>query len=437
MNIIELETLGFYRPRFLHLHLNTQEPIDNLNVLVNNEQHKWLFSTFLHEYVHFLQDISTPYGIMRSFLFIDLLKDIIHPIRNSEQSEFVVPVELNNAFNSLSNIQLQELYAGDDVCANRIIYRYYELEYFPIKDRMGAEYQVTQYKIHYTDIGNHEEKSFVFGTTCIKEYMAHTIQSRYYPHVVHDDIPYLVAELICYKEYPVLCKDPMFIVALCDASLKTSHPAHLFFTTLERMRKLNYVPSNYEDIYSFAFNDLQLVGNGNSFHPEEYYDYVVGLILKQYDNLLSSEVFEANRRWLHHLFTSVRTLRLEIPNFILHLVDEEGRLENDFHWIIKILGTPFLTNNANGYGYIPPEAIDTKGIMPYQLLAVFEVYKVLRGSTRCSLYDFCSHRPDKNITNHHCLNAPWERANEPSICPFAQLWISWNLVGKTPINRTF
>lgn len=48
--------------------------------------------------------------------------------------------------------------------------------------------------------------------------MTHAIQSRYYPQVSHPDIPYMVAELICYDEHPALCNDPMLVVALCDAS---------------------------------------------------------------------------------------------------------------------------------------------------------------------------------------------------------------------------
>lgn len=201
------------------------------------------------------------------------------------------------------------------------------------------------------------------------------------------------------------------------------------------MRELHYEPTNYQDVYRFAFDDLQFVGNSESYHPEDFYDHIVGLILKQYDDLLSSPILEANRRWLHHLFTAVRAIRLEIPHFMLHLVDEDGKLEDDFRWILRILGTPFLTNETNGYGNIPPEVIEEEGIIPYQLLAVSEVLRVLQGSSQCSLYEFCSHRQDKDITNHHCLNAPWERANEPSICPFAQLWISWGLVGKIPFKR--
>lgn len=168
MNLIELETLGFYKPRILHLHLYTEEPIDNLNGLIGNDEHRRLFSIFLHEYVHFLQDISTPYGILRSFSLIELLKDIIHPVRNNEDLKFAVPVEINNAFNSTTNLQLQKLYAGDKVSANRIIYSYYELEYTPVTDKDGITYQVAQYNIHYLDTEDHTEKNLHLGLYALK-----------------------------------------------------------------------------------------------------------------------------------------------------------------------------------------------------------------------------------------------------------------------------
>lgn len=436
-NDIDLTTLGYYVPRFLHMHLHTKVPINDLNILATDERHRKLFSTFLHEYIHFLQDISTPFGILRSFLFVDSLKDIIHPVRNGKEGTFEVPVRFNDAFNTLSNLRLQQLYAGDDQAqADHIIYRGYTLEHAPAKDREGKQYQVAQYRIHYLDTSDRQEKSFLFGTRCIKEYMAHAIQSKYYPEVQHPDIPYLIAELICHAEYPIITKDPMLVVALCDVSLHTTNPAQLFFRTLERMKELGFDPISYKQVYDFAFDDVRFEGNERSFHPNGFYDHVVELILEQYDDALKSPIFEANRNWLRHLFTSMRVLRLELPDFMLHLVSPEGTLSEDLKMLSRILGTPFLTNDDNSYGFVPPEGLNPESIMPYQLLAVRQVFQVLQGKTVCDLYDFCSHRKDNDITNQHCLNAPWKRAEEPGPCPFAQLWITWGLNGRTPVNAT-
>lgn len=51
-------TLGFYMPSLFHLHVHTKKFFKNL--------WKWddeTFCTFLHEYIHFLQDVSTVSGL--------------------------------------------------------------------------------------------------------------------------------------------------------------------------------------------------------------------------------------------------------------------------------------------------------------------------------------------------------------------------------------
>ena len=81
MTIIELETLGYYEPGFLHLRVNTDFDLSDLNTIIKND--KKLFSTFLHEYIHFLQDVTTTTGLTYSIFYISLIKDINWNIINS------------------------------------------------------------------------------------------------------------------------------------------------------------------------------------------------------------------------------------------------------------------------------------------------------------------------------------------------------------------
>ena len=56
-------TLGFYEPAIFHMHTIGKGKL--------NEMEKWSQlqkSTFLHEYIHFLQDITTIQGLNNIFI---------------------------------------------------------------------------------------------------------------------------------------------------------------------------------------------------------------------------------------------------------------------------------------------------------------------------------------------------------------------------------
>ena len=69
--------LGCYYPAFFFMELNTDEEIADLNKVTTAT-----LSTFHHEYVHFLQDITTSYGLMNICHVVDHQKLINERILN-------------------------------------------------------------------------------------------------------------------------------------------------------------------------------------------------------------------------------------------------------------------------------------------------------------------------------------------------------------------
>ena len=112
MNIKDFEPLGFYEPGFLHLRINTDEDIFDLNEMATNPDKVKYFSTFLHEYIHFLQDISTPSGLMAAHFYIDFIKDANWTILHDGKNTFEIPVEISNVNNVEANYKLREVYRG-------------------------------------------------------------------------------------------------------------------------------------------------------------------------------------------------------------------------------------------------------------------------------------------------------------------------------------
>jgi len=428
----EFETLGFYEPGFLHLRVNTDIDISDLNELSRNKKTKKYFSTFLHEYIHFLQDITTTSGLMAANFYIEFIKDINWTIRHDGKAEFKVPVEITNTNNIKSNLKLREIYRGETKGSALLKYNRYTIEHPIIKDKNNKEIKPPKYKVHYYDLKTRKPKSLHFGFACLKEYMAHTIQKKYIPETENSDIPYQIAEQIVITEYPNFGNDSMLIVALCDASLMCFHPAQMFFNTIERMKKESFIPRSAIDIYNFAYKDISFKGEIGIETVESLFEKIVEQTDNHFSNALQSDYFLPNYKWLKHILIEAKKLRLTNPSFITELISRDRKISPKFYGIFKNLGTPFFTNKIDKGGFVPPHELKDKTLQPYQLLVFKQIINIFNGHQNCSLYDFCKNRPDKDITNNLCKTAPWERATEVNLCPFAQLWHTWGLTGEIP-----
>ena len=111
----EFDILGWYDLGFLHLRVNTAEEIYNLDSLYKSSDPKKveLLSTFLHEYIHFLQEITTISGVHLLGLNIDFLKNVISEVRHDGQATFKVPFVYSNKYNAIANQELIKIYKGD------------------------------------------------------------------------------------------------------------------------------------------------------------------------------------------------------------------------------------------------------------------------------------------------------------------------------------
>lgn len=435
MNTQEFETLGFYEPGFLHLRINTDYDIFDLNELSRNDDKKQYFSTFLHEYIHFLQEITTPSGLSSSSFYIDFIKDVNWTVRNDGKSYFSVPVEINNINNIEANIKLRSIYRGDSEGPELVKYDYYSVENESISDKDGNIVNPKKYKVHYHDLRTREYKSFYFGFTCLKEYVAHTIQTKFTSSTKHNDIPYQIAEQIVMKECPSFGNECLNILALCDACLMCYHPAEMFFNTIERIKKEDFVPKQTTDVYDFAYFDLSFQGQIGKFTVRTLFEKVVSIADSQFKDALQSDIFVPNYNWVNHILVKAKELRLNHPNFMTELVDEEGKLSSLFFDIFRLLGTPFFTNLSAKGGFVPPSDLKELPTQPYQLLVFKQIIDVFNGKKHCSLIDFCKSRPDEDITNQFCKISPWKRATEKNLCPFGQLWRTWGLTDEIPLPK--
>ena len=104
------QTLGFYLPSFFRLHISTDNSIEDFNTLSDFD-----FSVFFHEYIHYLQDITTFYGLSNIHATVEYLRFANNFIVKSTAKDFVIPVEPDptNSDNVLLNGYLCKVTYGD------------------------------------------------------------------------------------------------------------------------------------------------------------------------------------------------------------------------------------------------------------------------------------------------------------------------------------
>ncbi len=433
MTEIELNELGYYKPGFLHLNINTNLSLENLNdLLVTNKE---VFSTFLHEYIHYLQNLTTTNGLYTSVHYIQFLKDIVWNIKESE-STFKVPLEINNKFNRISQNKLHKVYAGDvKNFTNRIYYKDYFFEEQLIELIDYTKIYPKKYYVNYLEIGNNSHKKYHFGSYAIKEFIAHSIQNKFI-ETDHPDIPYLIADLIITKEIPKLSNNIDLKIILCDATLMSLHPAQTFFNTIERLKKEKNIPAEPKEMYEFVYKNVHFESQFGKFNNiNELFEKFYNDAVYDYSDALKSEIFFNELNWLKHILKEARELRLNNPTFILDLVKNQSVTE-EFSKITKKLGTPFFTNNQGFGGFILPNELKEIPNQTYLLAVVVEIINVIFGQVGCKMYKFCNNELTKNITSDDCLTKPWKKITDKELCPFCQLWKTWGIYNKMPEPRS-
>lgn len=115
-----------------------------------------------------------------------------------------------------------------------------------------------------------------------------------------------------------------------------------------------------------------------------------------------------------------------------NLVTPDGKLSSTFWLVAQFLGTPFFTDKRFNGNFIYPHGLDQSTVNPYIGIALIAIINVFHGANRCYMHQFCKSKPEGDITNEHCLSAPWMRVKESNLCPLATLWKAWGLEGKFP-----
>lgn len=342
----EYGSRGEYGLGFLHLKVSFPIDINRLNELPTED-----LGTFAHEYIHYLQNMSTPLGIWQAMHIYSYLSEFFKFVQTSPKP---ISIPVTDFTPSDELICREELYKEID--GERAFFKIMKNKpfYYSRKSIILHSRKIDRILLHATK-NDGCDIEFILGAKIIKESMAALIQETIdsASREKHDDVPYNIVRLLAEKYFPNICNDVRKLASICFISLFTLSPG---ITLINYLSYANDNPStDMGQIFTHFLKDTKVsTSEGKILTIEE----------------LSSDIAERFKVVIHKLlygnadvpldFIGEVIERVKVSNGVLPLLRllMEKEISADLlQEAMSICGTPIIYND-NGYLCLPMAAYE-------------------------------------------------------------------------------
>lgn len=417
--------LGFYSESCFRIGIETNYTFRNMTAKD--------YSVLSHEYIHFLQDITTSYGAFSSYALSELIKSAAEAIRQSPDGSIKVPYTPKPADdNVFANYYVRSFTYGSYEAIDEIKEI---VEFRNLKEDLESK-DMDSFPLIEVDVidGKDTKQTINFGACAVMESMAYMME-RYIAPVqsVAPDFPYAIAEMLVQAHYPEFAKEPLNIIALLDASLLTSAPGHTFVCHVVEFKEDGWLPDTPEDVYRRVLNAGFKVDG--SLPCMRTYDEEMEEMRKMAIN--STETYFNDsmvkfRKWIEETYSCGFTLRIEKPFFMLDLARGGDIRHNPCakFFIEELFGTPILTNPRAEATIKSPKVHFESDFFLFP--AVGQIIKLFdSGDCKCDLKPIC--QTMGGPVDEKCDSEPWtHEVKITSLCPYSLLWHNWKFGGCKP-----
>ena len=391
---LEKALKGYYRTGCFYIYL-TGDFNQDLNQMSQAD-----LGTFLHEYVHFLQNISTPYGIFEAAAlneaavetFIDILpkKEIELPYNPPKSDMLKMRMDWINVMDGQPIKDDDYLIQVDDSK---------EIRFGRLEKIVGGRHGKL-IALEFYDKAGLIHRRFI-GARDIKEAMAVAYQSLIDPNAQHPDIPYNLLRIFCKQEFPEVGNDVKKFICLCYTALFSLEPA-FHFIDLCFKSECEKGKSGFQ-LFDEYLTDHKVKVNGDEMTPWEHFNW----LLEQYSQSIAGLI----RCEMPYINTILKAVRLENGNVpILNVINtDEPFTVNNVSALIQALGIPYM--HAQNRGWFFP-AMDGEGASDVvKLVGATWLYQFLierekRKMCICPLVLMCGQE------GTYCYDQPWLENSE-------------------------
>lgn len=413
MDLFEFDALAEKTSKYEtnHLHMYVEDNIEFPNV---QDMETTSYATFIHEYVHYIQHLTTLFGVricdMNHRMFL-LYRDYL-----VNHDSVDVPLHLWENDNKLKSFrETFRLIAGDRACSHNI-----DAVDIKLADIDYAEQNRTAVNIGIYDFDNEKalDKGFQFGYYCVIEGMAHAIQSIINNDIHHRIVPYRAVEYILSEICPQYANDPKMIASICLSALHWDNPGVGFFKVLDIQKEFNY--SSGLELYKHIACDYSVLFQG---HETPRYRLMVRFLKDLKVNL--EQIVRAPLEYYNQVIDSCILEAGQPTSKLLEVLYEKdiadkSRFIND---LADYYGLPLI--DANNYTAMPTWTDKEGKQHPYQETASIYGMELLisrlievNNEKVCRRFEICSKNmysdPDHCVASNECRLDPWNK-NETCI----------------------
>jgi hypothetical protein len=421
---------GEYDVSFFSMKLHVNFELDSILELPENVQ-----ELFFHEYLHFIQDITTVFGIDAAWNNFDQLRRTIKYLQE-EPEPITLPIAGDKVKEILNHSMVARVLHGDMKPQIRegISTQQYNIIRLRYEKSKVIKEALPDVDIHlamlYLENDQGVPGTFHFGVAAIIETMAFLAQRKFYPNAEAINYPYLVAKNLAAFLYPEFGDSDEWVYALCDASLMYKYPGTFFCDLLQDIRVKKKLPARTEDIYSLADEFLNERGYNiwDAFQQSK-----TGL--EKMIEILFGETFPNERDWLITLIKEGYSMRRENMYCMLDIYRAEAGFSEALGNIWLRLGTPNMYNLFDERWFHPPQVLaESTNIHPAYLMAFNHLKSItMTSDNSCGLYQSCQGSHTPMPVNEHCKTDPWSKGKVDPLCPFGAVWFRFGLNEKEVI----
>ncbi|RYE57635.1 MAG: hypothetical protein EOP48_05380 [Sphingobacteriales bacterium] len=420
------EIRGLYTPSYFTMRLATTQdlhPLSDLDI-------KYL-STYFHEYFHFLQDLTTVFGLNCSWNTYDRTIRALEYAQKTE-GEVVVPLPNELGIELLRNLTVQKHVYGDKT-PEKAISDKFSIVGIEIVSKAELKDLIPDEANKFVRVSLMDEKEvttqFWFGGIAVIESMTYLIQGKFFDTSHTPVFPYKAAWIIAGHINGQFKERPELVFSLCEIALYSPYPGLSFYEILKHINDNSIEINETSELYRLGLEQIERKwGLWNKLQKNK--DKLTNIVSQLYGH----EVFKREREWLIHLIEEGAKIRTSDPSFMLEMYQSETAFGPELMSIYERLGTPETINAENKRWFASPAAMqENDGQIHTVFLTGFKQIQnlLLFGKKDCILIAHCEGSEVEMPIDKYCFNAPWEKTKQDPLCPFAALWKSFGLDAKT------
>lgn len=420
---MRLSSYGEYFQDVFIIKLNV--PID-FNNIANSDDPDHL-GTLIHEYFHFMQNISTTFGNISMACFYAKMMNILNVLSKSECQYVKKGIAPNKDIESI--VSAQEIALGD-----MDGWTYERCDFMSIagvkmeRDELLAEYAdstLPQIDLFITNKGKAESKTLNFGAMCIMESMADMFERKLYGRSKDGwYVQYDICESLWRHVFHI---DPVpeLIFRCCEYSLMYENPGQIFYCGLGLLKRYKDGDEINELLIDKVFNDC-IKPNYSKTYCKWYEEMISKFCdLVPSHNSYCAELFEYVMDFCDEFYN----MRKNEPLFFTDLFKKESNVAKETFISYMHAGAPLIIDN-NDEVYAGINQKEGKiGMEEYASLYALYTLMKFSGNKECILKTICKVY-SVDAMDSFCDNDPLMAVSRDKLCTLGQLLYMWQVKPK-------